>query len=247
MMEKSRKIIEKIKTENIQPIPKWYFKVQNWLIWLAFALSILLGAAAFSVILFAIQQTDFDLISQFSDGGLSLFLALLPFFWIVTLLIFLLVAIFSIQKSKRGYKSTWSRLTTYSAAASILMGTLFFISGGAQWLENSFAKSVSLYQSIDEKKKIVWMQPDEGYLGGTIENVNGDSFLLKDFDGNTWAVSYQEAFIARVILLEQGEQIKLIGQKTGKSQFRADEIRPWGGPEHRKKMQERNQKPGSQP
>ena len=91
------------------------------------------------------------------------------------------------------------------------------------------------------------MQPDEGYLGGTIENVNGDSFLLKDFDGNTWAVSYQEAFIARVILLEQGEQIKLIGQKTGKSQFRADEIRPWGGPEHRKKMQERNQKPGSQP
>jgi preprotein translocase subunit YajC len=242
-MEKSKKIIEKIKAENIKPIPKWHFKVKNYLKWGIFTLSIILGAGAFSVILFTIQQTDFNLVSYLSYRGLELFLALLPFFWIVILLIFLFLAIISIQKSNQGYRATWARLTRYSVAGSVLLGTLFFIGGGAKWLERSFAQHVDVYQSMEDKKKIIWMQPEAGYLAGTIDKVNGDTLYLIDFDQRKWQISYQNAFIAPVISVEKGESIKLVGEKINEAVFRADELRPWGGPQHHRRMKERKNKP----
>ena len=241
-MENFKKIIERIKEENIQPIPKWYFTTKNMFAWLAFAVSIFIGAAAFSVILFSIQQVDFDLVSHLSHSGLELILGLLPFFWIVALLIFLVVAIFSFQKSKQGYKFTRTRLVGFSTAISILLGTLFFIGGGAQWLDNTFEAHMSSYEGMEEKKMKIWMNPEKGYLSGSIEEVNGDVFQLIDFNGKKWDVSYGEAFIPSSVFLEKGEQVKLIGEITETNDFRADEVRPWGGIKHRKKMKERMEK-----
>jgi Trk-type K+ transport system membrane component len=62
----------------------------------------LLGAVAFSVILFCIQQTEFDLVSHLSHSRLEFFLGLLPFFWIVSLILFLVVAMTSFKHSGKG-------------------------------------------------------------------------------------------------------------------------------------------------
>lgn len=228
-MEKSKKILQKIKDENIQPIPKWRFTAKNTLIWLAFVLAVLIGAMAFSVILFSIQQTDFQLVSHLSHSTRELLLGLLPFFWLIALLIFLILAIFSMKKSKMGYKYGLGRLMGYSTAISIVLGTLFFIGGGAQWLESSFAEQVPAYESLQEKKMKIWMQPQAGFLSGTIESVQGDSLKLTDFKGKKWDVFYDSAWVAPVVLLEEGEQVKLLGRKSSSNGFVAEEIRPWGG------------------
>lgn len=228
-MEKSKNIIDRIKEENIQPIPRWQFASKNILVWIAFAISTLIGAAAFSVILFSIRQTDFDLASHLSHSGIELFLGLLPFFWIIALLIFLVLAIFSIQKSKKAYKLSRTTWVVFSTAISILLGTLFFIGGGAQWLENSFADQVSIYESLEDKKKKVWMNPEDGFLSGTIEIVSGDALKLVDFNNKEWGIDYEGAFISPAVLLEKGEQVKLIGGISGPASFKADELRPWGG------------------
>ena len=157
-MERSKKIIEKIRKENIKPIPKWYFLVPNILIWLVFILLVFVGAAAFSVILLSIQQTDFDLVSHIPHSRMEWILGLLPFFWIFLLFIFLVAAIFTFKKSKKGYKFSWPRLFGLSTAASIFLGILFFIGGGSHWLENTFAQQVSFYQSIQEKKQRIWLK-----------------------------------------------------------------------------------------
>lgn len=228
-MENSRKIIEAIKDQNIRPIPRWRFNLRNGIIRGGFILSVVLGAISFSIILFAIQQTDFNILSHLSHSKMEMFLGLLPFIWIIFLLIFLVLAIFSIKYSWKGYKFTVSKLVGISTAISILIGTLFFISGGAQRLEHIFATSVTSYESIQDRKEKMWSNPKEGYLAGTIQSTNDQVIQLNDFQNQTWEISYGDAFIAPILFLEKGEKIKLVGTQTGKGTFKAKEIRPWGG------------------
>ena len=230
-MANSKNIINRIKEKGIKPIPKSYFTIKNALLWFLFAFGVLIGAMAFSIILFSIQQTDFDLLAHMGHSKLEFLLGLLPFFWIVLLIIFLILAIVGIKNSRKGYKHSSSKLIGVSTALSILIGTLFFITGGAQKLEKAFAIRVSLYKSIEEKKTKIWSMPEEGYLSGEIQSVSvyGDTLLILDFKGKEWRILYADAFIPPVIALEPGEQIKLVGKILSKEVFRAEDIRPWGG------------------
>ncbi len=229
-MESSEKLIATIKENNIKPVPRWQFLVKNGFFIAGFIVAILLGGLAFSVVLFSIQQTDFILISHLSHSGLEFFLSLLPIFWIVMLVIFCIVGMYGIRYSRKGYKYSLARQVGYSAVLSILLGTLFFISGGGHWLEHAFSVNVGLFESVQEKKVKLWVMPEEGQLAGTIEQISERSFHLIDFHGDSWNIDYAEASVAPVVLLEAGEEIKIIGAMTGDGQFRADEIRPWKGP-----------------
>lgn len=236
-MENSKKIIETIKGKNIRPIPRSYFVAKNIMVWLAFAASVLIGAAAFSVILFSIQQTDFDLVSHLRHSRFEFVLGVLPFFWITVLIVFLIIGFFSVYHSKNGYKLKWSAPLAISVALSVLLGTLFFIAGGGERLEKTFALRLSLYESIQEKKAKIWMAPEEGFLAGKIDTVGDSLFQMTDLQGKTWQINFREAFIPPVVLLEKGETVKLVGKLTGYNHFTAAEVRPWGGPEHRKKSE----------
>lgn len=228
-MKPSEKLIQTIKEREIKPAPKWRFTLSNALLWMTFSIAVLLGALAFSIILFSIQQTDFNLTSHLSHSRLELFLGLLPIFWIVWLIICIVIAIYSIQYSNRGYKLTMPRIATYSTLLSMLFGLLFFISGGAHQLEHAFAINVLPYDSIQEKKIRVWTMPEDGYLCGKIQQVTPENLQLEDFEGRHWTIQYDEAFRPPSVVLTKGEIIKIIGEMTKENQFSAFEIRPWGG------------------
>lgn len=228
-MKPSEKLIQAIREQDIKPVPKWRFTLRNSLLLAAFLLAVLLGALSFSVILFAIQQTDFNVVSHLSHSRMELFLGLLPFFWIIVLIVFLAIAIYSIQYAPKGYKFSAGKWVAYSAALSMLLGTLFFIAGGAERIENAFEVNVSIYQSIEEKKAQLWSMPQDGYLAGNIEDVGAGALQLKDLQGKTWTIHYEDAFIPPAVLLERGEKVKFIGRITAEGEFTAEEIRPWGG------------------
>ena len=237
-MKKSKTIVDKIKEKNIKQKPKWHFTILNALNWTCYIVCILIGAASFSVILFSIHQTDFNLITHMSHSRLELFLGLLPFFWIITLLIFLFVATIIFRRSKSGYKLNWFRLLTFSTAASVLLGVLFFIGGGGLQLENIFSEKVSFYQSVHESKMKIWMNPEEGFLSGTIKNISGDMIRLIDFNNEKWDVDYSNALISGNVLLKEGEQVKLIGEITKPNHFYVTEMRSWNGRwQHRNRSQ----------
>lgn len=230
-MDASKKLIDRIKEQNIQPAPRWHFTLKNSLLLAGFVLAVLLGGLAFSIVLFAIQQTDFSVMSHLSHSPLELFLGLLPVLWITLLILSLLAAMYSIRHSKKGYKFSAFRQMAFSVALSILLGTLFFITGGAQRLEHAFEINIELYESINEKKIQLWVRPEEGQLAGKITAMEENSMELTDFYGNSWKIRFSDnTFIPPVVLMERGELIKLIGTKTGQGEFSAEEIRPWQGP-----------------
>jgi hypothetical protein len=228
-MGNTDKLIQRIKESGDQPIPKWQFTFKRATVWLLFLLSVVAGALAFAVILFSLRETGFWALQHTGHSSLELFLSVLPFLWLGVLLIFLLVAIYSIQFSSKGYKLTTARWVGYSAAISILLGTIFYLGGGGPWIENTFASNISFYESIQEKKMKVWIQPEDGYLAGKMMAVSPNGIELEDFEGNSWTIAYETAFIAPIVQLQAGEEVKLVGEKTGPGTFTADEIRPWQG------------------
>ena len=228
-MENSEELIEKMKSMNVKPKPTWHFTFKTTFYWFIFFISVALGAFAFSIVLFAIQQIDFDLVSHMSHSKLEFLLGLAPFFWIISIIIFLFAAMIGVKKSKKGYKFSYAKILAFSASFSILIGTLFFIGGGAEWLENAFSVRVGLYESVDAKKAKMWSEPEKGFLAGTIIEAGNTILQLTDLNGNFWTVDIEQANIPRSVLITDGEKIKIIGEITSTSNFRAAELRPWGG------------------
>jgi heme/copper-type cytochrome/quinol oxidase subunit 2 len=228
-MDNFKKISQLINENKIKPTAKWKFVFKNSLIWISFILSLSIGAAAFSIILYSIQQTDFELMSHFSHSKLETVLVFLPFFWIITLIIFSIFAFFSFKKYKKAYKYSPLSIITLSTFLSVLFGTLFFISGGAKKIEKSFANKVSIYKSLEEKKMKIWMNPKDGVLSGTIQRSTKDTIYIIDFKSNKWKITYKDVFIPPRLNLEKGEKIKLIGKQINNQLFIASGIKPWGG------------------
>lgn len=229
-MKRSEKLLQTIREQELRPIPRAWFTLRNAFVWTGFTLSALLGALAFAVILFCIQQTDFNLIAHLSHSKLELFLGLLPFFWLGALSVFLISAMLSFRQTPRGYKVTPGRLAAYNAGLSILAGAILFLAGAGPKFEQVFDTNLGLYESMQEKKVKLWSAPEQGYLSGVITTANDTSLTLRDFKGQDWNIDCQEAFVAPVVRLEAGEQIKLVGKMSQSGNFKADEIRPWGGP-----------------
>ncbi len=228
-MDNSEKIINKIREQDVRPLPRWRFTLKNATAWSVFILAALLGALAFSVVLFAIQQVDFKLVSHLSHSWFETLLALLPFFWVISLVIMLAVAMIGIKNSKKGYKFNSLSLVVISATLSILIGTLFFISGGGKWLDRTFEANIDTYESIQDRKEMLWSMPEDGYLAGTISAVGGDQLELEDFNGDIWKINISGSDIVPAVSLEKGEKVKLIGEMTSRGNFIAEKIRPWGG------------------
>lgn len=239
-MENSDQLIEKMKLQNIKPKPGWHYTAKTIFSWFAFITSVLLGAFAFSIVLFSIQQIEFDLIAHMSHSYIEFLMGLVPFFWIISLIVFLIIAMVGIKNSKKGYKFSYSRIIAFSASFSILLGTLFFIGGGAQWLEHAFSVQVGIYESVQDKKIKMWNKPDEGYLGGTILKLTEESIELEDFNNQTWLIDIGQANVSPNVLLVEKEMIKIIGEITSDDNFLADYIKPWGGQPGKKRKEFKN-------
>lgn len=231
--------MQTIKTQEIRPYAQRRITGQRLLLWASFGLAVVLGALAFSVILFAVQQTDFNVIQHLSHSRLELFLGLLPFLWLAFLIAFLLLAMWRLQRAPRGYKFNSFRLAVFSALLSILLGTGFFLAGGAQQLEEAFALRISFYESVQEKKRQVWSMPEAGYLSGQVQFTTPTEMRLLDFSGREWSIDLSEAFIPGFLELLPTDTIKIVGQQTGDHTFTATEIRPWSGPRGRRARHQR--------
>jgi hypothetical protein len=228
-MNNSDKIIQRIRTDEISPIPKHWFIIRKTLIWIGLTLFLIIGGISFSVILYTIQESSFDLFRHITHSRLEFILVIFPVLWLISLVIFLLASIWTIRFSKKGYKRSPGQWLLYLTALSIVLGTLFFIAGGARWFERSFANSIEIYESIEDKKIQIWSRPEEGLLSGTIEKVTSNRLEIRDFSNRHWNVNYSGAFIAPVVLLEPGETIKINGEMMEDNLFHATDIRPWGG------------------
>jgi hypothetical protein len=228
-MTNYQKLEERLRNEGMKPIPKWIFSLRQTFVWALFLGSVVTGAIGFSIILYAVQQADFSLLSHITHSPMEKILALIPLVWLAGVIVFLTVAITAYRHTWKAYKFSPLYIFFISVLLSMATGTLFFISGGARQLDMVFDATLSVYEGIEEKKSQMWYNPDKGLLYGDIMSADSKNLVLKDKNGVEWQISIQDAFAAPILTLEPGEKIKIIGKRTGDHTFDASELRPWGG------------------
>jgi len=219
-MEKINKLAEKIigqiKKEGIKPTSRWKFIVQDSFFWLAFTLSVIVGAMVVSIILNTLLNNDWDLYMELS-GDLTQFIVItLPYFWLVLLGGLMVVAYLNIKHTKKAYRFNLRIIIGGVVLSSCLLGLTFYNLGLASSLDRGLIQKLPprFHQMVDSRLG-VWQKPEIGFLIGEIQNINGKELGLKDFEGNFWQVVLElEEFDLINVLLKINDKVRLMGELT---------------------------------
>jgi len=98
-MEKvGKKVLEKIRKEDIKPIPKWHFMLKNSFIWGLFIVNLLLGAIGFAVVIYLLVNNDATWDFSLTKNIFQWILLAIPFVCLQYFFFLLHIIILRIQK-----------------------------------------------------------------------------------------------------------------------------------------------------
>ena len=151
-----KRILEKIKKDDIKPRSKLYFVLKNSLSISSFLVSIILGSISFSV-LFYIFSNNKSLITN-SYNIYQLKNAIL--FWLFLLVFFTFISIWNNKNLKNSYKHHPVVLVLFNILISFTLGLVLFFSGVGKQTDKISSQHLDFYQKnikITEIKKNIFL------------------------------------------------------------------------------------------
>ncbi len=223
--------IGKIKKEHIVPESKWKFLIRKHGMWTMFGLIVVFGAISFSVAYHVLAGLDWDLYRFMHQNAFAYSLSILPYFWVILIVIFLAGAFLDIRKTETGYRFSLLKMSLMVIGGVFVLGLLMSLVGLGKRVHLAMNKSVPYYgQHMMVTKETQWNNPAEGFLAGTIISISGNELALKDLQTKRWNVELDEKTLIRPRAeMSAGQMIKVVGTMTGGNDFKAKEIRPWAG------------------
>ncbi len=224
----SQKVFGEIKNKNIKPKPKWEFLLKDYFLWFLGIFSLVVGAFAFSVTVYMFENNDWDVHMDINGSFLEFALATLPYFWIVCLAAFILVARYNFQHTKKGYRRHLHLIIIGGVALSIVLGACLHSIGVGQLIDDVLSENAPFYNSLINKRKMTWIWPEKGLLAGVI--ISGDNyqhFWIRDFNNKDWNINGEGAFIMQRVEIKEDNKVRIIGEKLNGNNFKAHKIAPW--------------------
>lgn len=216
-------LLEKIKTENISPKPRWHFLLKNYVVWVFGALALIFGSAAISVIIYLLKYNNWEMGLRLDGGFLSFFLMTLPYLWLIFLGLFIFVLSYNIKHSPKGYRYPFSFIIIFAILISIILGELFFLVGLGRKIDDILGQKAPSYARMFNPQLGFWLNPEAGRLAGLASLNNGDLSII-DPSGKVWEVIIP-AEISNDLELFNGQPLHLIGEATAETTFEAKLIK----------------------
>ncbi|MFA6355008.1 MAG: hypothetical protein WCW65_01105 [Candidatus Paceibacterota bacterium] len=220
----SQIVLERIKMEGLKPISKSIFSIKRVIFWTLVTISLIVGAFTFSLVLFSLFNNDWDLYTKF---GLNFILKTLPYFWIISLIIFIVLGEYYYRKTLHGYRYTLIVVVGAYMALSIIFGSLFYVLRIGDLVENSLVDISPQYRNIILNRHEVWTHPEDGLLSGKIIRTGNGVIEIIDSNGIIWTIDTIGTINRGRVEIEIGERIKIMGDMVNNNNFKAEEIRCW--------------------
>ncbi len=215
MKKTSEKIIEKIKEENIKPKPIWYFHLAKSFLYLFSTLAIILGGLALSLVSYLLINQDWLI-------PWPNFFYLIPYAWLITLLILYLLAYLNFKNYKRAYKFNKKQLLIFIFSSSILIAIFLNSANLPAKLHETFSKKSESYQKIFDSHTRPWHRPSDGFLSGELINISNNNLTIRDLNHEVWQVKVENNNIFQI-----GTSWRFVGQMISENEFVANQVRPW--------------------
>ncbi|MFA4930379.1 MAG: hypothetical protein WC570_00730 [Patescibacteria group bacterium] len=223
----SDKVIDKIKQENVKPIPRWHFWLQHGFLWVLLVILLLLGAISLGITFFELTDVEWGLRPMLGIGLGHWLFSFFPYFWSAILIVVAVLAYYNFLNTPKGYRYPKYQVILFGLILIILTAGAFHYAGLAKKARNFLHDRAPIFQNFMPNKDQLYYLPDQGLLAGKIIDINDESLTLKTIDPHDWKVDIGEAKIPPGKKLENGQKIKILGKKTGEFEFKAEEFRPW--------------------
>lgn len=235
----SKQVLDKIKDKKIEPKAKWQFLLKDSIVWVLFGLSIFVGALATAAAIFNIKFSDWDVYDRAPGGRSGFLLEVLPYFWVIILIMLVVTAYYNFKHTKKGYKYNIVSIILLSLVASLVLGGASYSLGLGEKMEYRATRHLPFYKGLDQRKMDMWQRAPEGLLAGKIMKIYEHKMDLEDLKNKLWEVETGNAEIMPMVILKEGEMIKMIGRTQSGKIFIAERIMPWQRPGMPKDMFER--------
>ncbi|MFH1523185.1 MAG: hypothetical protein ABIE43_05215 [Patescibacteria group bacterium] len=222
------KVLDIIKDKKIEPKPRWEFLLLDYVIWGFGFVAIFVGGLAVAVIIFMVSHNDLDLLVFTGRSRISGVFFSLPYYWLLFLSLFVIVAYYNFKHTKKGYRHGLVMVILVSVGASIILGILFHGIGMGQAIDNSFAKKLPFYKMNIHRNPRMWMKIDKGVIAGDIiEKVSDKEFSLIDLKGNDWQVRCEDLCLEFACDNLFKTKVIVAGKALDNNEFEASVVRPW--------------------
>ncbi|MEJ0054087.1 MAG: hypothetical protein WDN10_05215 [bacterium] len=229
----SRRVLEHIEREQVRPLPRSRFVLQNVALWVFGILSILFGAIAAAAALFALANAGWRYYVATHDTFLTFLIETAPLLWIVTLAFFVLIGYQIFRRTRRGYRYPFIAVAATSVAASLLLGAALYGAGFGEVIEEGLGAHVPFYRPALQAEQVIWAHPERGLLAGRVTGLAPDfsSFTLLGFDGKLWNVEGSDLRRFDEATLAHGGLVRIVGvplaSTTEDAAFHACFVFPW--------------------
>ncbi len=220
-------VLARIESEGLRPRPVILFLGRQAVFWCLSALSIVLGALSFAVLIFIALDfartggREFDEM-PFDDAAIVL-LAI----WGLCTVLFAASAWFGVRKTRRGYRHRPPLIFAAAAAISLALGGVLYGFDVGRNVHEFLVRQFPAYAGYTAIPYAEWSRPDQGYLGGEVLSMDGPSFRLRAFDGAEWMVDMEGAKISTDgTPLEEGD-VAIRGTRTAPHGFKATSVAPF--------------------
>jgi len=225
----AKEILSKIETECIEPVSKWKFQLHDVVLWVSGAIAVLIGGLAISVIIFVLANGQWAMVSLVGRSHIGMLMSTLPFYWILSLVLFLLIAHYNIKHTKHGYRYSIYKVLVVVILLSVILGGLFYSVGIGHAADKAMAGKLPFYKKPAlEKQQMLFYAPEDGVLTGFVtEHESIDLIRLRDIKNNDWEITnVDQRVLENEIMFPRGSKLILIGEKLGSSEFEACMIKP---------------------
>ena len=245
MKKFTKSVLTQIKKQKIQPKSEYYFWFRNLFLILMGLIFFSLGVIASGIIFHFLNHLEFaEFIWQGPRQLMKLLWFGVPFLWIFLAASLLLACSFLLKEMKKGYKFRFAFLLAIILIPQVVAGALLEQSDLGEKLDQAMANRMSFHQTRKASHEKLWSIPSEGFLGGTIIEIqNNEMLLLDDFSKKRWWISYSVSQKHPRLTLETGKRIKILGEQTSESEFVAEKLLPWRRPGTRKRRGDKKRFP----
>lgn len=235
----SKKVFDRIEKDDIEPLSKFRLRLQNDGFWILWILSLLIGATAVAGTLFVFLHADWRFYNAIYDSFFSFLNDTLPYMWMLTLLVFLLLAYQNIRHTKYGYRYPLSAVIALSGVLSVVIGVCLYVFGLGQIIDQDVGGHIPLYTPTVTNQELKWNQPDRGLIAGTVTYISPDfsTFTVSAYDGKEWNVNGDDLLHIDHLILSEYTDVRIVGlpidpsdaQESASStnEFHACLILPW--------------------
>jgi hypothetical protein len=239
----SKKVLQTIKEQRIQPTARWKFLLKDSVIWAVFGVAVVIGSLAVAVMIFIVaNERVFEILPM--TWAKKAFI-ILPYFWLIILAAFVFISYINLKHTKVGYKISPYLIVVASVVASLIFGAILYFTGIAGQVEKVAYEQFPLYKKMMRQQTKFLVEPEQGRLAGVILEIKiPQEMRVEDFNGKAWKIYYTnqalippnfqekcreflpDACDLPIFQIQIGQRVGIMGEQISNNEFNAVKIRP---------------------